>query len=483
MSSLQTCFCLCDTEYAECSCPNFDSCSKCQCECLPKPAAKKKRSDLPVKDPDRFKFLSSEDSAKLQKSFVPSNTQRSTNWSLKVFSEWKKAREDANLELCPDDLLECAVPENLSKWLPLFAAESRNGKGRHYTPATISQLLSGILRHMREINPACPNFLDKKDHRFKLLHNGLDNYYHQLRTMNIGTDIKHAEIFSKSEESMLWESGTMGIHSPQALFNAVFFLNGKNFCLRGGEEHRSLKLSQFKKCQYPLSYTYVENGSKNRNGTFSQRNLPNKTVPIYSNPDLKERCHVYILDLYISKLPPLAFENDVFYVRPLTKIPIDKNIPWFTSVPIGKNELAKSVQKMCQLAGIPGHKTNHSLRATGASQLFQASVPEKIIQERTGHRSLEALRQYERTTTEQHEAVSEVLSSEKPVTFQSVIQKQEKQQTVTRSALSPLTNISPVLNISGCTVNIQFNHPPPSPPLPPLPEIGQQELDELFLDF
>ncbi len=45
-------------------------------------------------------------------------------------------------------------------------------------------------------------------------------------------------------------------------------------------------------------------------------------------------------------------------------------------------------------AQIDGRKTNHSLRATGASELFQAGVPEKIIKERTGHHSLEALRTY-----------------------------------------------------------------------------------------
>ena len=50
---------------------------------------------------------------------------------------------------------------------------------------------------------------------------------------------------------------------------------------------------------------------------------------------------------------------------------------------------------MCSEAHISGHKTNHSLRATGASELFEAGVPEKIIKERTGHRSLEALRLYE----------------------------------------------------------------------------------------
>ena len=37
-------------------------------------------------------------------------------------------------------------------------------------------------------------------------------------------------------------------------------------------------------------------------------------------------------------------------------------------------------------------KTNHSLRATAASELFCANVPEKLIQERTGHKSLQALR-------------------------------------------------------------------------------------------
>jgi integrase len=35
--------------------------------------------------------------------------------------------------------------------------------------------------------------------------------------------------------------------------------------------------------------------------------------------------------------------------------------------------------------------TNHSLRATGATRLFEANVPEKLIQERTGHRSIDAL--------------------------------------------------------------------------------------------
>ena len=50
---------------------------------------------------------------------------------------------------------------------------------------------------------------------------------------------------------------------------------------------------------------------------------------------------------------------------------------------------------MCKDAGISGHKTNHSLRAYAATELFRAGIPEKVIQDRSGHRSLEGLRKYE----------------------------------------------------------------------------------------
>ena len=63
---------------------------------------------------------------------------------------------------------------------------------------------------------------------------------------------------------------------------------------------------------------------------------------------------------------------------------------------------------MFSAVGIDG-KTNHSLQATGASTLFEVNVSEKVIQECTGHRSVKALRLYERTTSKQHEDVCKIL--------------------------------------------------------------------------
>ena len=48
-------------------------------------------------------------------------------------------------------------------------------------------------------------------------------------------------------------------------------LVGKAFSLRGGAEHRNLKLSQFQRCED--SCVYHENTSKNRNGSFIQLHI------------------------------------------------------------------------------------------------------------------------------------------------------------------------------------------------------------------
>lgn len=72
-------------------------------------------------------------------------------------------------------------------------------------------------------------------------------------------------------------------------------------------------------------------------------------------------------------------------------------------------------------AGLEGNLTNHSLRATGAILLYDAGIPVSVIQKRTGHKSLDGLRCYERTTMTQnleesnllHQATA-VLNSEDP---------------------------------------------------------------------
>ena len=98
----------------------------------------------------------------------------------------------------------------------------------------------------------------------------------------------------------------------------------------------------------------------------------------------------------------------IFFLRPKQKPPSDTAEPWYEKVAIGNNTLSTMVKDMCAEAGIKG-KTNHSMRASGATAMFQQNVRERVIQKVTGHHSLDALRAYERISTLQHTEVSKIL--------------------------------------------------------------------------
>jgi len=128
----------------------------------------------------------------------------------------------------------------------------------------------------------------------------------------------------------------------------------------------------------------------------------------YEDPRAGPRCHVFLLDLYLSKIPNRAKDQDIFYLRPLPSVPLKESLPWFTCAPVGKNTLSQMTKKMRGEAKIDGNKTNHSLRAYAMSTLFQAGIPEKVIQDHTGHKSLDGLRKYESISEQQKQEVCRV---------------------------------------------------------------------------
>ena len=197
---------------------------------------------------------------------------------------------------------------------------------------------------------------------------------------------------------------------------------------------------------------YTENGSKNRSGGLYQLKVENKCVPLMANAQLGTRCHVYLIDLYISKLPEKAREMDCFYMKPLGDHVVTTTKPWFSAQPYGENKLMGMVKSMFESIGVTG-KTNHSLRASGATEMFRAGVPEKIIQERTGHRSLKALRLYERTTANQHLSVANVLSSPSDVKFSG-------EQHDSKHCGSDNLSLSSIIGTaSHCVINVNMTTP------------------------
>ena len=173
------------------------------------------------------------------------NTDRSTAWAVAAFKQWIEQRNKTGPEeTCREDFLEMNhagdIPY-LERWLCRFVVEARKQDGQPYPPSSLQNLLSGILRCMREQHSDTPDFLSKKDWRFRALRGTIESTFAELRKNGVGAEVKHTPIIEKKEEEQLWSVGVMGVDTPRLLLHAVFFYVGKIFCLRGGVEQRSLR--------------------------------------------------------------------------------------------------------------------------------------------------------------------------------------------------------------------------------------------------
>ena len=65
---------------------------------------------------------------------------------------------------------------------------------------------------------------------------------------------------------------------------------------------------------------------------------------------------------------------------------------------------------MMKQAGFGGHYTNHSLRVSLTTRLFDAEVDKQLILNRTGHSSTDGVCAYKRTSTKLKEITSAVLN-------------------------------------------------------------------------
>ena len=388
------------------------------------------------------------------------------------FEAWTKDRLNGSPDdPVPADLLKSHDPGLVCKWLCRFVLETRKDNGEPYPPATLRCLLSGINRVLQR-NNAPFSILDKGDVRFKDLTKTLDTISSELHRQGIGAKKHSAEVITSEHEDAFWKTGLLGFATPASLQRTVFFYVGMNFVLRGIQEQHDLVQDQFVRSpsvvtQYDASvfYEYTEFVSKNNQHRFKDTDSKNKSVRVYAQPG-SDRCLVKILDTYLSSLPK---DFSLFYARPLGKFNPDPSKPSYGKQRLGVNSLKKFIPELSAKSGIGVHYTNHSLRATAITRMFNAGIPEKIIAENSGHRSVKALRCYERTSDEQQKEVSKVVTKHKvdseaveaghevaalpEVAAQYVSQSLQ----VSTKCMHPHV-MSPSLsgNFSGCTINIGF---------------------------
>ena len=74
------------------------------------------------------------------------------------------------------------------------------------------------------------------------MRDALDAMMKESASDGLGLTKEQGEIITLDEEEQLWSKGALGDSSPQQLLDTLIYLFGIHFALRGGSEHRRLRL-------------------------------------------------------------------------------------------------------------------------------------------------------------------------------------------------------------------------------------------------
>ena len=391
---------------------------------------------------------------------IPKSTRKSTTWSVNTWEEWSDHRQSIGSDSPPK--LDALTNGELNYWLDRFVVEVRNKKGECYEGGTLYSLCAGIQRYLRSKRRSTADKgalcdLDiYKESSFAYFRTVLDSILKDLRQKRVGTTKKQAEVISFDVEERMWKDNILGDDTPVKLLDTLIFCFGLNLALRSGQEHRKLRPDMLMLKEPPNSTSYIiytESGSNNRQGGLKERKVLNKSIEYFANEAHPSRCGVQLFKKYMS-LRPSDAPTDVFYLKPRPE-GCSRSGCWYYNRAVGHNVLSRTVKRLCNRAGVDGYFTNHSLRRTCATRLFQQGIDEQQIMSITGHRSSTAVRMYKQVSHEQEEKLSNLIQSVKKYKIDDEAEEGDKQGSTT--VVTGPTTTTPVFNFNSCSVIFNNN--------------------------
>ena len=318
-----------------------------------------------------------------------------------------KVGMDNQIFQCDLDVLNCFSESDLCFALCRFVREVKKLDGSEYPPNTVRELVIMIQMYLHE-NGVFWKLLDQAE--FVALCNVVDNTMKQRHSQGLGIR-KSSDVISLKHEDKLFNEGILGEDSPMQLLNTVIYMVGLHCALRGGSEHSNLRRigcnSQFSFEQDDAGVdrlVYVVDPLQKTNQGGLVCKAKSKRVVVYGASD-KRRCLVRLIKKYIRLLPETKLCKKLYFrcrKNPQPSV-------WYCDQPYGINRIKATVKEICKSGGINGNFTNHSLRATCASHLYDKNVPEQLIKAITGHCS-DCVHVYKRTGDHLKQAASNVIA-------------------------------------------------------------------------
>ena len=220
---------------------------------------------------------------------------------------------------------------------------------------------------------------------------------------------KQGDFLSRDDETKI--RAHLDLERPDHRLWATLFAVGTRACLRGGELAR-------------MKTTDVKRGSDDagkffRIGVFEAKEIKPSMNPQTSRPRLvqiyclheDDRFDAYaLLDKYLSLRASIP-EMRLWLTPKRTTKP---GTPPFKATPYGKHALRELVATVVRACGVDKHITPHSFRATGATRMIKAGIPEQQARQRTGHSSTNGFNTYIRQSSSRSREMDESIAFKHP---------------------------------------------------------------------
>ncbi|XP_069629887.1 activating transcription factor 7-interacting protein 1 isoform X2 [Haliaeetus albicilla] len=355
------------------------------------------------------------------------NTHKQTGWAANLLKQWlAKNGKDPSFELVPVSELNDILRE--------FYYTIRNHDGNTYSVASYKSMRAGLNRHLK-MPPYNRQICLMKDKEFASANTVFVSVLKMLR-MQGKDETHHHPPIAAEDLRKIKQSGVLGLHSPLALVNKVWFDLQLHFAKRGREILRDLAPDAFvvEKDKNGRRYAMFRYPGKGKNGED-----PHKMGKMYDMPG-DPNCPVFSLELYLSKLPP---EPPAFYLHPLklTSEQMQEQPVWYKREPMGVNYLGTMMPRISVAARLSQRYTNHSLRTTTIQLLCEAGLGPREIMAVTGHRSESAIRHYWGAAEVRYRAWSDIMENNAPNYIYSKIPNEAIKESISGASTSSINHV------------------------------------------
>ena len=284
----------------------------------------------------------------------------------------------------------------------------KDGTIKEYEPDSLTSIHRGIDRYLRE-NEYGYSLVTSEE--FKTSKAVLEARRAELKSKGKGNRPNQAEPITPEEEDLLWDRGALGNADPIVLQNTIYYLNAKYLGFRASDESRQLEWGDIVTKMDADGSEYLE---WNERKTKTRNGQPRKLRPfqpkVFENQENPERCLITLLKEFAQHRNDTSDEHSPFYVAVKHNKTPEDNI-WYKRQPMGEKTLGKIVKTICLAGGLPGKKTNHSVRKTMITNLLHAGVNPLLIQQLSGHKNVNSINNYGVASKAQQKTMCHILQN------------------------------------------------------------------------